>query len=231
MARNEFAPITPGEMLKDEFLAEYGLSQNRLARAIGISPNRIAEIVNNRRRIKADTALRLSLYFGNSAEFWLNLLRSQEGTSKSKTRRGKPHQSTASCLILATECRTGIRQARACVRANCARAPASAPPAPQSAASRLADRSGVKACRPSSSAAMAMKTTPTTNGWAQAKQTSSVIPKYPRKWSICQSSSVRGAHLAGPRAAITSRTMMARCKLCTRPKTTFCICAHGNVSL
>ena len=73
MVRNEFAPITPGEMLKDEFLAEYGLSQNRLARAIGISPNRIAEIVNNRRRITADTALRLSLYFGNSAEFWLNL--------------------------------------------------------------------------------------------------------------------------------------------------------------
>jgi antitoxin HigA-1 len=73
MARNEFAPITPGEMLKDEFLTEYGLSQNRLARAIGISPNRIAEIVNNRRRITADTALRLSLYFGNSAEFWLNL--------------------------------------------------------------------------------------------------------------------------------------------------------------
>ena len=60
-------------MLKDEFLTEYGLSQNRLARAIGISPNRIAEIVNNRRRITADTALRLSLYFGNSAEFWLNL--------------------------------------------------------------------------------------------------------------------------------------------------------------
>jgi antitoxin HigA-1 len=73
MARNEFAPITPGEMLKDEFLTEYGLSQNRLARAIWISPNRIAEIVNNRRRITADTALRLSLYFGNSAEFWLNL--------------------------------------------------------------------------------------------------------------------------------------------------------------
>src|SRR5271168_1837618 len=73
MANNEFAPVTPGEMLKDEFLAEYGLSQNQLAKAIGISPNRIAEIVNNRRRITADTALRLSLYFGNSAEFWLNL--------------------------------------------------------------------------------------------------------------------------------------------------------------
>src|ERR1700678_1447221 len=73
MTKNEFAPVTPGEMLKDGFLAEYGLSQNKLAKAIGISPNRIAEIVNNRRRITADTALRLSLYFGNSAEFWMNL--------------------------------------------------------------------------------------------------------------------------------------------------------------
>jgi len=71
--KDEFAPVTPGEMLKEEFLAEYRLSQNRLAKAIGISPNRIAEIVNNRRRITADTALRLGLYFGNSAEFWLNL--------------------------------------------------------------------------------------------------------------------------------------------------------------
>jgi addiction module HigA family antidote len=73
MAKDEFAPVTPGEMLKEEFLAEYSLSQNQLAKAIGISPNRIAEIVNNRRRITADTALRLSLYFGNSPEFWLNL--------------------------------------------------------------------------------------------------------------------------------------------------------------
>src|ERR1700744_6675222 len=73
MADDEFAPVTPGEILKEEFLAEYGLSQGKLARAIGISPNRIAEIVNNRRRITADTALRLSLYFGNSPEFWLNL--------------------------------------------------------------------------------------------------------------------------------------------------------------
>jgi antitoxin HigA-1 len=70
---DEFAPVTPGEMLKEEFLAEYGLSQNQLAKAVGISPNRIAEIVNNRRRITADTALRLSLYFENSPEFWMNL--------------------------------------------------------------------------------------------------------------------------------------------------------------
>ena len=73
MAENEFAPVTPGEMLKEEFLAEYGLSQNQLAKAIGISPNRIAEIIRNRRRITADTALRLSLYFGDSPEFWMNL--------------------------------------------------------------------------------------------------------------------------------------------------------------
>ena len=73
MTDDEFAPVSPGEMLREEFLKEYGLSQNRLARAIGISPNRIAEIVSNRRRITADTALRLGLYFGNSPEFWLNL--------------------------------------------------------------------------------------------------------------------------------------------------------------
>jgi addiction module HigA family antidote len=73
VAQNEFSPVTPGEILKEEFLAEYGLSQNQLAKAIGISPNRIAGIVNNRRRITADTAVRLSLYFGNSPEFWMNL--------------------------------------------------------------------------------------------------------------------------------------------------------------
>src|SRR5271156_92855 len=73
MSEDEFAPVTPGEMLKDEFLAEYRLSQSRLAKAVGIPPNRIAEIVNNRRRITADTALRLGLYFGNSPEFWMNL--------------------------------------------------------------------------------------------------------------------------------------------------------------
>ena len=73
MAENEFGLVTPGEMLKQEFLVEYGLSQNQLAKAIGISPNRIAEIVNNRRRITADTALHLSLYFGNTPEFWMNL--------------------------------------------------------------------------------------------------------------------------------------------------------------
>jgi addiction module HigA family antidote len=72
-AKDKFRAVTPGEMLKEEFLAEYGLSAESLAKTIGISPNRIAEIVNNRRRIKADTALRLSLYFRNTPEFWMNL--------------------------------------------------------------------------------------------------------------------------------------------------------------
>src|SRR5438132_12965068 len=73
MAKNEFARVTPGEMLKEEFLAAWRLSQSGLAKATGISPNRIAGIVNNRQRITADTALRLGLYFGNSPEFWMNL--------------------------------------------------------------------------------------------------------------------------------------------------------------
>jgi addiction module HigA family antidote len=70
---DETAPVTPGEILAEEFLAGFDLTQAALARALGISPNRIAEIVHNRRRISADTALRLGLYFGTSPEFWLNL--------------------------------------------------------------------------------------------------------------------------------------------------------------
>jgi addiction module HigA family antidote len=73
MTKGQYAPATPGDMLKHEFLAEYGLSQNELAHVLGVSPNRIAEIVNNRRRITADTAVRLSLFFGDSPEFWMNL--------------------------------------------------------------------------------------------------------------------------------------------------------------
>ena len=60
-AENAFAPVTPGEILKEEFLTENGLSQNQLAKAIGISPNRIAEIVSNRRRITADTAINVEI--------------------------------------------------------------------------------------------------------------------------------------------------------------------------
>jgi antitoxin HigA-1 len=59
----EFTSVTPREILEEEFLAGFGLTQAALARALGISPNRIAAIVHNRRRITADTALRLGLFF------------------------------------------------------------------------------------------------------------------------------------------------------------------------
>jgi addiction module HigA family antidote len=66
-------PITPGEVLKEEFLTPLGVSQNALARAISVSPRRVNEIVLGKRRITADTALRLSRYFSMSEGFWMNL--------------------------------------------------------------------------------------------------------------------------------------------------------------
>jgi len=67
------APIHPGEILMEEFLGPLEISQNRLAVAIGVPPRRINEIVHGKRRITADTALRLSRYFGTTDRFWLNL--------------------------------------------------------------------------------------------------------------------------------------------------------------
>ena len=66
-------PIHPGEILATEFLEPLGLSQNRLAKAIGVPPRRINEIVHGKRAITADTALRLSRFFGTSAKLWLGL--------------------------------------------------------------------------------------------------------------------------------------------------------------
>ena len=66
-------PIHPGEVLMDEFLEPLKISQNRLAVAIGVPPRRINEIVHGKRRITADTALRLARYFGTTDRFWLNL--------------------------------------------------------------------------------------------------------------------------------------------------------------
>ena len=67
------APIHPGEILMEEFLEPLQVSQNRLAVAIGVPPRRINEIVHGKRRISADTALRLARYFGTTDRFWLNL--------------------------------------------------------------------------------------------------------------------------------------------------------------
>lgn len=66
-------PIHPGEILQKEFLKPLGLSQYRLAKDISVPPIRISQIIHGKRAISADTALRFAKYFGNSAEFWLNL--------------------------------------------------------------------------------------------------------------------------------------------------------------
>ena len=66
-------PIHPGEILMEEFLEPLQISQNRLAVAIGVPRRRINEIVHGKRRITADTALRLARYFGTTDRFWLNL--------------------------------------------------------------------------------------------------------------------------------------------------------------
>jgi len=70
---NILEPINPGEILLDDFLVPLGISINQLSRDISVPPNRISEIVNGKRSITADTALRLQRYFGVEAQFWLNL--------------------------------------------------------------------------------------------------------------------------------------------------------------
>ncbi len=65
--------IHPGEILSEEFLIAFNISAYKLAKDIGIPQTRISEIIKGNRRITADTALRLSKYFGNSAKFWLGL--------------------------------------------------------------------------------------------------------------------------------------------------------------
>lgn len=71
--RDRMAPLHPGEVLLEEFLVPMELSQNAVARRLGVPPRRINEIVHGNRRLTADTALRLARLFGTSPEFWLGL--------------------------------------------------------------------------------------------------------------------------------------------------------------
>jgi len=73
MNKRKIPPAHPGEILLEEFLKPMGISQNRLALDIRVPPRRINEIVHGKRRITADTALRLGRYFGMSSQFWLGL--------------------------------------------------------------------------------------------------------------------------------------------------------------
>jgi len=73
MGKREIEPIHPGEILLEEFLKPLSISQYRLAKNINVDTRRVNAIVNGERAITADTALRLSRYFGTSERFWLNL--------------------------------------------------------------------------------------------------------------------------------------------------------------
>lgn len=98
---NTALSITPGEILREEFLIPMDVSQNKLAKCINVSPSRVNGIVNGERAITAETALRLSEYFGNSAQFWLNLqshydLEQAKASSLKKIKKEvSPHQVTA----------------------------------------------------------------------------------------------------------------------------------------
>ena len=71
--KNKLAPVHPGEVLLEEFLKPMGISQNQLALKTSVPARRINEIVLGKRRITADTALRLGQYFGTTPKFWLGL--------------------------------------------------------------------------------------------------------------------------------------------------------------
>jgi addiction module HigA family antidote len=73
MSRKQLDPIPPGEILREEFMRPLGISVSALARDIAVPANRISQIVNGKRALSADTALRLGKYFGVSPEIWLDL--------------------------------------------------------------------------------------------------------------------------------------------------------------
>ena len=70
---DKLTPIHPGEVLMEDFILAHGITQHRVAVDIGVPPRRINEIVHGKRRITADTALRLARYFGTTDVFWINL--------------------------------------------------------------------------------------------------------------------------------------------------------------
>lgn len=87
--RNGMRPVHPGEILKEEFLIPLNITANNLALSLNVTPARIYEIISEKRGITANTALRLSVAFGTTPEFWMNLqvnydLRSQEILSEEK---------------------------------------------------------------------------------------------------------------------------------------------------
>ena len=97
----ERKPFTPGEILAEEFLEPYQLTQSELAKRIGVTRRRINEIVRGRRAITPDTALRLAKFFSMTSEYWLNLQmkydlwQAMHGNSKIKLSKIKPIKKAA----------------------------------------------------------------------------------------------------------------------------------------
>ncbi len=97
MSKRDFTPIHPGEILLEEFLNPMGISQYRLAKDISVPQRRIGEIVQGKRAITADTALRLGRFFSMEAQFWLNLqarydlLRAEDELSNRLKKEVRPH--------------------------------------------------------------------------------------------------------------------------------------------
>lgn len=88
MPHNKLAPIHPGEVLFEEFMKPLGISQYRLSKDIGVPARRINQIVHGHRAVTADTALRLSRYFGMPERFWLNL-QARHDLERQKDRLGE----------------------------------------------------------------------------------------------------------------------------------------------
>jgi addiction module HigA family antidote len=101
MPRKKLAPVHPGEVLLEEFLAPLRISQYRLAGEISVPPRRINEIVHGKRAISADTALRLARYFGTSECFWLNL-QSRYDLETEKDRLGRRLEKEVAVLARAS---------------------------------------------------------------------------------------------------------------------------------
>jgi antitoxin HigA-1 len=100
-------PIHPGEHLREDFMKPLGLSSNSLARALGVTPARINEILRGRRGITADTALRLAKFFGADAQSWLNLqthfdIQVAQDAAGAAIKRIKPHEGVDRTRIGAT---------------------------------------------------------------------------------------------------------------------------------
>jgi addiction module HigA family antidote len=92
--------MTPGEILLEEYMKPMGLTQNSLARALGVPPRRVNEIIHGKRTITLDTSLRLGRYFGQSPRFWLNVqtecdLRNAKQLMERVTREVRPMVGTA----------------------------------------------------------------------------------------------------------------------------------------